>query len=137
MLMLSKTILSQQGIFDPYTFTENSCNGNFQWTGWFDTNDPNLSQSDYEITSHIQNIFPSFMCPTPIAIEVFRKLKKKFFIFLFKSQTLSGISPASTGDLFRITVHNGFLCLNQQINSFKNKICADYKVRYCCPITNG
>ncbi len=31
---------------------------------------------------------------------------------------------------------NGFLCLNQQVNEYKEKLCTDYKVRYCCPKAN-
>ena len=47
-------------------------------------------------------------------------------------------SPEQTGDLFRITPKDGFLCLNQHVDGFKQKLCSDYKVRYCCPsITVG
>ncbi|CAF2706365.1 unnamed protein product [Rotaria sp. Silwood2] len=116
--MLSTGVLSQQGIFEPYTFTENSCTGSYKWTTWFDTNDPNMAQGDVEITNHIQKFFPNFMCLFPIAIE---------------AQTSFDGSPASTGDVFRITVKDGFLCLNQQVINYKNKMCQDYKVRYCCP----
>ena len=31
-----------------------------------------------------------------------------------------------------MTTGDGFLCLNQQISQFKEKFCADYKVRFCC-----
>ena len=47
-------------------------------------------------------------------------------------QTISGGNPTQTGDLFRITIKDGFLCLNQQVATYKEKLCSDYKVRYCC-----
>ena len=59
-----------QGMFDPYTFTESSCSGANQWSMWFDTNDPTLTQGDFELTNHIQQLFPIFMCASPIAVEV-------------------------------------------------------------------
>ena len=45
-------------------------------------------------------------------------------------------NPSQTGDVFRITAKDGFLCLNQQVQGFKQKLCTDYKVRYCCPTAN-
>ncbi|CAF1675645.1 unnamed protein product, partial [Adineta ricciae] len=88
-----------QGLFDPSSFTESSCSGNNQWTTWFDSSDPSSSQGDFEVTNHLQQNFPLFMCPTPIAVE---------------AQTITGASPVQTGDLFRLTLKDGFLCLNQQ-----------------------
>jgi hypothetical protein len=70
LLLLSGSVLCQQGVFDPYSFSQGSCTGLYQWTEWFDTNDPTPTQGDFEITKHIQQIFPSFMCLSPIAIEV-------------------------------------------------------------------
>jgi len=107
-----------QGVFDPYSYTEASCTGNYQWTSWFDTNDPSLTQGDPEITSHIKQLFSDFMCSAPIAIE---------------GQTSIDGSPTKTGDVFRITVKDGFLCLNPFVVGYKQKLCSDYKVRYCCP----
>ncbi len=49
---------------------------------------------------------------------------------------MSGGNPTQTGDIFRITLKDGFLCLNQQVNGYKQKLCTDYKVRYCCPKAN-
>lgn len=49
---------------------------------------------------------------------------------------MDGRSPTDTGDLFRVTVKDGFLCLNQQVDGFKQKLCADYKVRFCCAKTS-
>jgi len=70
LLALFNIVLSQQSVFDPYTYTQNSCTGSYRWTTWFDTNDPDLRQGDVEITNHIQQLFPGFMCTSPIAIEV-------------------------------------------------------------------
>lgn len=57
-------------MFDPPSFTQNSCANNNQWTTWFDTADPNLSIGEFEVTDHIKQLFPNFMCADPIAIEV-------------------------------------------------------------------
>ena len=46
---------------------------------------------------------------------------------------MKGDNPTQTGDIFRITAKDGFLCLNQQVQGYKDKVCTDYKVRYCCP----
>jgi len=69
LILLSNSVLSQ-GVFDPSTFAQSSCTGNYAWTMWFDTNDPNLTQGDMELTSHIQQLFSSYACSSPIAIEV-------------------------------------------------------------------
>ena len=54
-------------------------------------------------------------------------------VFFFQAGTVSDSDPTKTGDAFRVTKTDGFLCLNQQIVNFKTKLCTDYKVRYCCP----
>jgi hypothetical protein len=59
-----------QGIFDPSTFTQSSCSGSNQWTNWFDSTNPNIEHGEFEITNHILQSFPLFMCSIPIAIEV-------------------------------------------------------------------
>ena len=69
-LLVSLSGLMSQGTFDPPSFTINSCTINNQWTTWFDTSDPNLSQGEFEVTNHIQQLYTNFMCPDPIAIEV-------------------------------------------------------------------
>lgn len=112
--------VSSQGVFDPSSYTEASCTGSYRWTSWFDTNDPDLAQGDLELTNHIQHLFGSFMCASPIAIEV--------------RTSLDG-SPILTRDVFRITTRDGFLCLNPYVMNYKQKPCNDYKVRYCCPAT--
>ncbi|CAF3524340.1 unnamed protein product [Rotaria socialis] len=113
LILFFNGISSQQGIFEPYTFGEGSCTGSYKWTTWYDTNDPSATQGDVEITNHIQKLFPTFMCLYPTAIE---------------AQTSYGASPSTTGDVFRITVKDGFLCLNQQISNYRNRICNDYKI---------
>jgi len=45
---------------------------------------------------------------------------------------LDNRNPSQTGDIYRLSVENGFLCLNQLISNQKDKLCTDYKVRYCC-----
>lgn len=62
---------SQNGIFSPPTYTVSSCPVTHQWTTWFDTKDPSLQQGDFELTSHIQQLFPFYMCSTPLGVEVF------------------------------------------------------------------
>ncbi|CAF1285890.1 unnamed protein product [Adineta ricciae] len=110
--------VASQGIFDPSTFTQGSCTGSNKWTIWFDTNDPSSVQGDFEITNHIKQLLPTYMCSSPSAIE---------------AQTSYDTSPTTTGDVFRISTKDGFFCLNQQVNNYKNRLCTDYKVRYCCP----
>jgi hypothetical protein len=68
-----------QGIFDPSTFTQSSCSGSNQWTIWFDSSDPNIAQGEFEVTNHILQNYPLFMCPIPTAIEVIRTI-----IFIFQ-----------------------------------------------------
>ncbi|CAF4605486.1 unnamed protein product, partial [Rotaria magnacalcarata] len=110
--------LMAQTTFDPASFTQSSCTNNNEWTTWFDSSDPNFTQGELEVTKHIQQLFPKFMCPDPIAIE---------------ARTIIDESPTQTGDVFRLTKEDGFMCLNQMVTNFKTKLCADYKVRYCCP----
>lgn len=59
-----------QGIFSPATFTSSSCTGNSYWTIWFDSNNPNPTLGEFEVTNHLQQLFTAYMCPVPIAIEV-------------------------------------------------------------------
>ena len=70
MLVLCSSVSSQLSVFDPPSFAEYSCTGNYKWTTWFDTNDPSLVQGDFEVTNHIQQLFSTFMCAAPSAIEV-------------------------------------------------------------------
>lgn len=59
-----------QGIFSPSDFTEASCSGTNQWSTWFDSNNPSITLGEFEVTTHLQQIFSAFMCPVPVAIEV-------------------------------------------------------------------
>ena len=61
-----------QGVFSPPEFTQASCSGASQWTTWFDSGNPTLTLGEFEITTHIQQIFAAFMCPVPTGIEVGR-----------------------------------------------------------------
>jgi hypothetical protein len=81
LILLVNSVSSQLSIFEPYTYTESSCAGSNAWTMWFDTNDPTLSQGDFEVTNHIKQLFPTFMCSAPTGIEVCRILSKQHFIF--------------------------------------------------------
>jgi hypothetical protein len=69
-LLVSLNSLMSQSLFDPPSFTLNSCTINNQWTIWFDTSDPTLSQGEFEVTNHIQKLYTNSMCADPIAIEV-------------------------------------------------------------------
>jgi hypothetical protein len=71
LLQCSIGVLSQ-GVFSPAGFTEASCTGSNKWTTWFDSGDPSATLGEFEVTTHIQQIFASFMCPVPTAIEVIR-----------------------------------------------------------------
>lgn len=51
----------------------------------------------------------------------------------FQAQTSFDQNPTGTGDVFRLTLNEGMMCLNQQVQGFKSKLCSDYKVRFCCP----
>ncbi|CAF5079388.1 unnamed protein product, partial [Rotaria sp. Silwood1] len=92
LLILLNIVLCQQSVFVPYTFNEEKCTGNYTWTTWFDTNDPDMKQGDFEIINHIRELFPDFICLSPIAIE---------------SQKSVDESPATTGDGFRISIKDG------------------------------
>ncbi len=59
-----------QGVFSPPEFTQASCSGTNQWTTWFDSGNPSITLGEFEITTHIQQVFAAFMCPVPTAIEV-------------------------------------------------------------------
>lgn len=89
-LLLQCTLgVLSQGIFSPPEFTEASCSSSNQWTTWFDSGNPSATLGEFEVTTHIQQLFTSFMCPVPVAIEVIRysnhsfKNKKRNFVFIF------------------------------------------------------
>ncbi len=86
--IIHQCIMSTRYI-EPSTFRENTCTGRYQWTSWFDTNDPDQTQVDFQVTNHIQQLFPDIMCSSPTAIEVCWNflsnylLSKKKYLFLF------------------------------------------------------
>jgi hypothetical protein len=92
-LLVSLSGLMSQSVFDPPSFTLNSCTGNNQWTTWFDTSDPNFSQGEFEVTNHIKQQYTNFMCPDPIAIEVNS---------MSHAHTLLCPPPSATGLLYRL-----------------------------------
>lgn len=62
--------VSTQGVFAPVEFNQASCSGSHGWTNWFDSGDPSSTLGEFEVTTHIQQILPAFMCAVPLAIEV-------------------------------------------------------------------
>jgi hypothetical protein len=74
---------------------------------------------EFELVPHYQKIFAGqpFVCSKPTALEV---------------RTVDNREPSTTGDTFRFTLTEGFLCLNQLIVP-KKKRCTDYKIKFCCP----
>ncbi|UJR25227.1 hypothetical protein I4U23_006579 [Adineta vaga] len=89
-----------------------------QWKSWLNVHRPNLI-GEFELVPHYQKIFAgqSFVCLKPPALEVL---------------TADNREPSTTGDTFRFTFTEGFLCLNQIIKP-KKKACTDYKIKFCCP----
>ncbi|CAF1388867.1 unnamed protein product, partial [Didymodactylos carnosus] len=119
-IIMMPLIVVGQGVFDPPTMTAAGCSGTNQWTAWLDVSDPTIAKGEFEVTKHLQQLYPLVMCPSPTAIE---------------TRTVYDAAPASTGDVFKLTIIDGLMCLNPFVTGFKNKICTDYKVRYCCPRT--
>ena len=62
--------VSAQGLFSPADFTESKCSGSNQWTIWFDSGNPSSTLGEFEVTTHIQQLYSLYMCPVPVAIEV-------------------------------------------------------------------
>lgn len=59
------------------------CFGPECWTDWFDRDDP-TGTGDWELLSLLQTKYPKKICSKPLDIE---------------AKTLSGLSPASAGDV--------------------------------------
>ncbi|CAF4557636.1 unnamed protein product [Rotaria sp. Silwood1] len=89
-----------------------------EWKTWLNVRHP-TAFGEFEVVSHYQNIFAgqSFVCSKPTGLEV---------------KTVDNREPSQTGDTFRFTLTEGFLCLNQVIVP-KKKTCTDYKLKFCCP----
>ncbi|KAM9812830.1 cartilage intermediate layer protein 2-like isoform X2 [Syngnathus typhle] len=87
------------------------------WTPWFNRDDAS-GTGDYETLSDLQKENPGKICEHPIQIEV---------------TTTSGDSVDSTGDVIQVSDTNtGFICENA--NQTHNGSCADYKIRFMCPL---
>ncbi|XP_077396777.1 mucin-5AC-like isoform X1 [Festucalex cinctus] len=92
------------------------CKAKECWTRWFDRDNPS-GTGDYETLPRLHKENPSKICDHPITIEV---------------KTKSGAFVGSTGDAIRVAdAHNGFICKNVDQ---PNGDCADYKVRFLCPL---
>ncbi|XP_049581800.1 mucin-5AC-like [Syngnathus scovelli] len=83
------------------------------WTPWFDQDDPS-GTGDYETLYELHKEYPGKICERPSRIEVI---------------TTSGASVESTGNVIQVSdAHTGFICQNT------DQPCADYKVRFMCPL---
>ena len=69
LLHLTSSALTNSVVAPP-GFATSSCTDTLQWTNWFDSDDPAIKVGEFEVTTHIQQSYPRFMCPTPVAIEV-------------------------------------------------------------------
>ena len=69
LLHLSSDALTN-GVLAPPGFVASTCTDTLQWSIWFDSGDPDSKLGEFEVTNHIQQTYPRFMCPTPVAIEV-------------------------------------------------------------------
>ena len=76
---------------------------------WFDTNDPSAGKGDFEITSHIQQLFPTFICSAPSAIEVGSSTLVSFF-----SEPLSLSLLGSNFDRYESHEHGRRLSYHRQ-----------------------
>nr|XP_061797061.1 mucin-5AC-like [Nerophis lumbriciformis] len=91
--------------------------GNQCWTSWFDRDNPS-GTGDYETLSRLRKENPSKICDHPVKIE---------------AKTTSGASIGSTGNVIRVSdTIKGFICQNR--DQPQNGHCADYKVRFSCPL---
>ena len=115
------------------------CNEPNEWKTWLNSHRPTTtglfspqtefsavtlarSAGEFELVPHYQKIFAGqpFVCSKPTGLEV---------------KTVDNREPSTTGDTFRLTFAEGFLCLNQVIIPRK-KPCNDYKIKFCCPRDN-
>ncbi|XP_061538148.1 mucin-5AC [Phycodurus eques] len=87
------------------------------WTQWFDQDNPS-GTGDYETLSKLHKENPGKICKQPVQIEV---------------KTTSGASVGSTGNVIHASdTQTGFICLNR--DQPQNGRCADFKVRFSCPV---
>ncbi|XP_037123434.1 uncharacterized protein LOC119132359 isoform X2 [Syngnathus acus] len=87
------------------------------WTPWFDRDDPS-GTGDYETLYELHKEYPGKICERPSRIEVL---------------TTSGASVESTGNAIQVSdTRTGFICRN--VDQPYNGLCADYEVRFSCPL---
>ncbi|XP_076799980.1 uncharacterized protein LOC143445052 isoform X4 [Clavelina lepadiformis] len=92
-----------------------TCPSSHTWTPWFNEGNPRSRYRRGDVESLQALVSKSLACSHPSAIQ---------------AQTASGSSYRSTGDRVEIYVSRGLRCVNYQKG---NRLCSDYKVRYCCP----
>ncbi|CAF2162833.1 unnamed protein product [Rotaria magnacalcarata] len=114
-IFISFTTISFQSI---HGMIIGECKVPNQWKTWLNVHRPTVN-GEFELVLHYQKIFAAqpFVCLKPTGLEV---------------KTVDGREPADTGDTFRFTLNDGFLCINQIIVP-KGKNCTDYKLKFCCP----
>nr|XP_049581801.1 uncharacterized protein LOC125972244 isoform X2 [Syngnathus scovelli] len=87
------------------------------WTPWMNRDSPG-GFGDYETLSDLQKENPGKVCEHPIGIE---------------ARAVSGASVASTGNVIQVSdTRTGFICRN--VDQPYNWLCADYEVRFSCPL---
>ncbi|CAF1577370.1 unnamed protein product [Rotaria sp. Silwood1] len=90
------------------------------WTPWFNFHKPSL-KGEYELHAAIRSRHPTIVCAEPHSISAVNQV---------------GIDMNHTLDMILLRSYDVF-CLNNYDPKFQQKICDDYSVRYCCPITSN
>ncbi|XP_051934898.1 mucin-5AC-like isoform X1 [Hippocampus zosterae] len=97
----------------PLTF----CHPEECWTPWFDRDNP-CGYGDFETLPDLHKEYPWKICKHPIKIQI---------------KTTSGANVSSTGDvILAADTDVGFVCRN--CDQPHDGHCADYKVRFLCPL---
>ncbi|XP_061137029.1 uncharacterized protein LOC133155599 isoform X3 [Syngnathus typhle] len=87
------------------------------WTPWINRDSPGGS-GDYETLSSLLKEYPDKICEHPTGIE---------------ARTVSGASVESTDNAIHASdTRTGFICRN--VDQPYNGLCADYEVRFSCPL---
>ncbi|XP_037123435.1 uncharacterized protein LOC119132359 isoform X3 [Syngnathus acus] len=87
------------------------------WTPWINRDSPGGS-GDYETLPSLLKEYPDKICEYPTGIE---------------ARTVSGASVESTGNAIHASdTRTGFICRN--VDQPYNGLCADYEVRFSCPL---
>ncbi|XP_029429898.1 uncharacterized protein LOC115074513 [Rhinatrema bivittatum] len=85
------------------------------WSRWFDRDDPE-GEGDFESLDDLLKENTGEICAVPID---------------FVAQTVKGISPSSTGEIFvKNNCTAGLVCKNSNQN---DEFCEDYKLKFKCP----